>query len=77
MTRLFLFDDLLAQGDALVADVDTRSGNESANLVLALAAERAATRAVRPFGAAAALEHDASVRQMAQSSPSAAVASEV
>ena len=36
-----LLDDLVAQVDALVADVDTRTGNELLHLLLALAAERA------------------------------------
>src|SRR5450759_4069002 len=39
-----LLDDLLAQVDALVADVDALPGDELADLLLALAAERAAVR---------------------------------
>ncbi|CAB4965434.1 unannotated protein [freshwater metagenome] len=37
----FLFDDLVAQVDALVADVHTRTGNELLDLLLALPTEGA------------------------------------
>ena len=37
----FLLDDLVAELDALVADVDAGPGNELAHLLLALSAERA------------------------------------
>jgi len=37
-----LFDDLLTEVDAFVADVDALAGNELADLLLALAAEAAA-----------------------------------
>jgi hypothetical protein len=36
----FLFDDLVAKLDALVTDVDAWAGDELANLLLALSAER-------------------------------------
>ena len=42
-----LFDDLLAEVDALVADVHALAGNELTDLFLALAAERAAVRDLR------------------------------
>ena len=38
--REFFFDDLVAEFDALVADVDAGPGNELADLLLALSAER-------------------------------------
>src|SRR3989449_6828026 len=41
---VLLADDVHAQLDALVADEDGRAGNELADLVLALAAERAIER---------------------------------
>src|SRR4029079_1816719 len=46
-----LFDDLLAEVDALVADVDALARDEVADLLLALAAARAA---IRDLGALAA-----------------------
>ncbi len=45
-----LLDDLLAQVDALVADVDALARDELADLLLALAAERAAIRDLRALG---------------------------
>src|SRR5207253_1580926 len=39
--RQLFFDDLVAEVDALVADVDARSCNELLDLLLALPAERA------------------------------------
>src|SRR5439155_4188478 len=42
-----LFDDLLAEVDALVADVDALAGDELPDLLLALAAEGAAVRNLR------------------------------
>src|SRR4029079_5983967 len=41
---VLLADDVHAQLDAFVADIDGRAGNELAHLVLALAAERAIER---------------------------------
>ena len=38
--REFFFNDLVAEFNALVADVDAGPGNELANLLLALSAER-------------------------------------
>src|SRR5207302_8732708 len=50
LPRLLLFpllgDDVIAELDALVADVDGGTGDELADVVLALAAERALERAV-------------------------------
>src|SRR6185312_6902265 len=46
-----LFDDLLAEVDALVADVDALSRDELADLLLALAAEAAAIRDLGPLAA--------------------------
>ena len=37
----FLFDDFVAEVDALIADIDTRTGDELLDLLLRLAAERA------------------------------------
>ena len=48
-----LFDDLLAEVDALVADVDALARDELADLLLALAAEGAAIRDLGSLGAAA------------------------
>src|SRR6185436_7517071 len=48
-----LFDDFLAEVDALVADVDALARDELADLFLALSAERAAIRDLGSFGAAA------------------------
>jgi hypothetical protein len=39
--RELLFDDFIAEFDTFVADVDTGTGNELADLLLAFAAERA------------------------------------
>src|ERR1700730_8153937 len=47
MQDVFVFDDVVAQPDALVADEDRRPGNELAHLVLRLTAERAIERVVR------------------------------
>jgi hypothetical protein len=47
---LFLGDDLVAERDALIADIHTtRACNQAVNLVLALAAERAVIRASFSF----------------------------
>src|SRR4029079_8229871 len=48
-----LFDDLLAEVDALVADIDTLARDQLADLFLALPAERAAVRDLGSLGAAA------------------------
>src|SRR5207249_6584107 len=47
-----LFDDLLAEVDALVADVDALARDQLADLLLALAAERAAIRDLRALAPA-------------------------
>ncbi len=52
-----LLDDLLAQVDALVTDVDALARDQLADLLLTLATERAAIRNLGPLGAAAGRRH--------------------
>src|SRR4029077_343506 len=55
-----LLDDLLAQVDALVADVDALPRDELADLLLALAAERAAVGNLRSLRARGRYRHPGS-----------------
>ena len=49
--RLTLIDDFVAQLDALVADVDTRSSDQLLDLFLGLSAKRALQKLARVTGA--------------------------
>ncbi len=61
----FLLDDVVAESDALDADVDARTTNQRFDLGLKLSAERASQRAVHPFRRSTALEHATSKEQRA------------
>jgi hypothetical protein len=58
---LLLLDDLAAQADALVADVDARPSDQPGYFALRLPTERAAQRAIDPLRGWRALEHEPSV----------------
>lgn len=59
----FVLDDVVAELDALVADVDARPGDQLFNLGLRLSAERASQGAVYPLRRSTAIEHAISIRR--------------